>query len=413
MPKLACVLLTSAWYLVCSAVGADTFYVSPQGNDSHSGRGPEAAHARKTIQAAVNQLRPGDTLLVRGGIYRETVVFPRSGTAEEPITVKPYQTEKVVVSGCDPISGWTKYKGNIWKASMPWTLGKGRNQVFYGDEVMIEARFPNQPAPGLEMPVAGLSKLWPTFAEFSNPDPVKQPQRIVSKLLDGQPPNYWKGGIYYGIHYGGWSAQTGVIESSKSGEISVGDRTVKWWSVANDFTADDGRGMIVGHMNALDQPGEWHWQENTLHLIAPDGGRPAKTVEAKRRQVAFDLSDRSYIRVEGLAVRAASMRLANAAYCVVDGCDLCYISHYTRLYDVGQVEHGRDTIRSGETGIFISGHDNAFLNCSVRFSAARASISAATITRFTTALSTRSTIRATISMQSPTPSRIMPTMRTS
>ena len=53
----------------------------------------------------------------------------------------------------------------------------------------------------------------------------------------------------------------------------------------------------------------------------------------------------------------------------MDRCDLTYISHYTRLYSSGQVEHGRDTIKSGETGIFVSGHDNAFLNSTIRYSA--------------------------------------------
>ena len=86
------------------------------------------------------------------------------------------------------------------------------------------------------MPVAGLSKLWPTFGEFAIPDPVQQPQRVVSKLLDGQPADYWQGALYYGLHHGGWSAQTGVIESSKSGEITVGDRTPQWWSVAKATT---------------------------------------------------------------------------------------------------------------------------------------------------------------------------------
>ncbi|MCU0982977.1 MAG: hypothetical protein MUF25_27765, partial [Pirellulaceae bacterium] len=125
---------------------------------------------------------------------RETVTFPCSGAAEKPIMLKPYQGEKVVITACDPIADWTLHDAakNIWKAPMPWTLGTGRNQVFCGDEVLLEARFPNQPAPGLEMPVSGLSKLWPTFGEFAIPDPVKQPQRVIGKLLDGQPENHWK-----------------------------------------------------------------------------------------------------------------------------------------------------------------------------------------------------------------------------
>ncbi len=108
-----------------------------------------------------------------------------------------------------------------------------------------------------------------------------------------------KGATYYGIHYAGWTAQTGVIETSKPGEIIVGDRTGWPWSVGSDYAAEDGRGMIVGHMNALDEPGEWHWQDNTLFLIPPDGGEPTKTVEAKSRQLAFDLSGREHIRLVG------------------------------------------------------------------------------------------------------------------
>ena len=303
-------------------------------------------------------------------MYRETVTFPASGTEAQPITVKSNPGEKVAVTGCDPVTDWTLHDAarNIWKAPMPWTLGTGRNQVFCGDDVLIEARFPNEPAPGLEMPVSGLSKLWPTFGEFSIPDPVNQPGRVVGKLLEGQPENYWQGALYYGIHHGGWSAQTGVIESSKPGEITVGDRTPTWWSVANNYAADDGRGMIVGHMNALDQPGEWHWQDNTLYLIPLSGAKP-DNVAAKRRHLAVDLSGREHIRMEGIHVHAASLRMADTAHCVVDRCELTYISHYTRLYAAGQVEHGRDTKASGETGIVVSGNDDAILNSAIRYSA--------------------------------------------
>ena len=63
----------------------------------------------------MNKLEPGDTLLVAAGVYRETVAFPRSGTAEKPITVEPYNGEHVVISGCEPITGWTEYQDNIWK----------------------------------------------------------------------------------------------------------------------------------------------------------------------------------------------------------------------------------------------------------------------------------------------------------
>ncbi|MBM3500501.1 MAG: hypothetical protein FJX74_17725, partial [Armatimonadetes bacterium] len=360
------VMSTGAW--------AAEYYVSPQGNDANTGRGPEPAEAWRTLQASVGKLQPGDTLLIREGVYRETVVFPRSGTAEQPITLKAHSGEKPIVSGCDLVTGWTRGEGNVWQAAMPWTLGLGRNQVFAGGEALIEARFPNEPAPGLEMYVADLSPLWPTFGEFSIPSETKQeqPGRIVSKLLEGQPDDHWKGALYYGVHFEGWCGQSGVIESSKSGEITVGDRTRGWWFGSayggGDPNTEEGRGMIVGHLNALDRPGEWHWQDNTLYLIPKTDGEPT-AIEAKARQLAFDLSEREHIRLEGLAVKAASVRMQDSAWCTFDRCDLSYISHFTKHHGMGQLEDGKDTIKSGDTGIFVGGHDNAFLNCSVRISA--------------------------------------------
>ena len=357
--------------LACQAIPAATLYVSTTGSDNQPGDGPQDGRAMRTIQAAVEKLEPGDTLLIRGGVYRETVIFPRSGEPQRPIALKPYHDERVVVSGCEPVAGWTRFKDNVWRAPMHWTLGLGRNQVFADGQVMIEARYPKHPAPGLEMYVAGLSPLWPTFGEFSIPDPVKQPGRVVSKLLQGQPDDYWKGAVYYGVHYQGWCGQTGVIESSRSGELTVGDRTKGWWFTGpygGSYKPEEGRGMIVGHMHALTEPGEWVWQDQNLYFIPPNGAPPAR-VEVKRRQLAFDLSGRRHIRIEGLGVQAASMRLEGSDHCVVDRCQLSYISHFTRHYNMGQLELGRDTIKSGETGIFLGGHDNAFLNCSIRVSA--------------------------------------------
>lgn len=350
------------------AVGA-TYYVSTEGDDGNGGLSRE--QQLRTIQTAVDRAQAGDTVVVSDGVYREQVTFSRSGEAGRPITVTADEGARVVVSGCEPIAGWemADEAKSVWKAPMPWTLGTGRDQVFANGDVLIEARFPNDPAPGLEMYVADLSPLWPTFGEFSIPrdTAADQPGRIVSPLLAGQPDDYWKGGIYYGVHYEGWCAQTGVIESSKSGEITVGDRTTTWW-FASPYGEEEGRGMIVGHYNALDQPGEWVWLDGWLYLIAPNRREPAG-IEAKARQLAFELSGREHIHIRGIEVHAASMRLADAAYCVVENCSLRYISHFTRQYGIGQVEHDRDTVLSGETGILVSGHDNLFANCVIQYSA--------------------------------------------
>lgn len=168
-----CIFATLLW-VPLAALQAAGIYVAMTGNDANPGT---KARPLATIQAAVNKLQPGDTCLVRGGTYRETVTFPRSGTADKPITLKPYGNERVTMSGCEPVTGWTRHTNNIWKATMPWTLGLGRNQVFCNGQVMSEARYPNVAAPGLAMYVAGLSPLWPTYGEFSIPRETRTNQR--------------------------------------------------------------------------------------------------------------------------------------------------------------------------------------------------------------------------------------------
>lgn len=48
-------------------------------------------------------------------------------------------------------------------------------------------------------------------------------------------------------------------------------------------------GYLTNHIHALDQPGEWHWQNDTLYLWTAKSSNPAgNVVEAKKRQLAFD-----------------------------------------------------------------------------------------------------------------------------
>lgn len=75
---------------------AATFYVAPTGSDSAEG---SEAHPWKTIQKAANTLAPGDTALVRGGVYSEAVTVNVSGTAAAKITFSAYPGEIPILDG--------------------------------------------------------------------------------------------------------------------------------------------------------------------------------------------------------------------------------------------------------------------------------------------------------------------------
>src|SRR5689334_11286685 len=117
-----------------------TYYVSTAGADTNAGT---LAAPFRTIQRAADLAQAGDTVLIRGGTYRETVAPAQSGSLGAPITFAAYNGEQVVVSGADPVSGWTSAGGSIYTAAVPWTLGPGADQVLVDGRMITEARWPN------------------------------------------------------------------------------------------------------------------------------------------------------------------------------------------------------------------------------------------------------------------------------
>src|SRR5947209_2153186 len=53
----------------------------------------------KTIVHAAEVAQPGDTVLIRTGVYREAVVAKRSGSADRPIRFQADAASTVVVTG--------------------------------------------------------------------------------------------------------------------------------------------------------------------------------------------------------------------------------------------------------------------------------------------------------------------------
>ncbi len=74
-----------------------------------------------TIGEAVTRLEPGDTVLLHTGIYRELVTIEKSGTPEQPITIRAAEGENVALTGADRLTDWSPSPGSdrIYSTSWP------------------------------------------------------------------------------------------------------------------------------------------------------------------------------------------------------------------------------------------------------------------------------------------------------
>jgi len=273
--------------------------VSPSGSDSNAGT---LYSPLKTIQKAADIAMPGDTVLIRGGTYREQVVLPRSGTAASPITFKAYPDETVVLSGGDPIAGWTVHNGDIWKATVDWDVGTDGvgNTVFVSGDLKYEAR------QGAENDLLDPND----WGQVPSGRLASGASSVALDDLIGFGNDYWNGASIL-IQVQDWSFVTRTIADyvSASGTVvfntpldAVGQKQVNLY-------------YIYKSLKALDKPGEWYKQAgvNTLYYQVSPGQNPNNLdIEFRRREYAFDASSRSYIHIEGLTFRGVSIKSNSA-----------------------------------------------------------------------------------------------------
>ncbi len=95
-----------------------------------AGRAGDGSEQRpfQTISQAAAVARPGDTVLVGPGVYREWVDPPRGGTdPEHPITYRSVEPLGAVITGAERITTWQPYADDVWTARVSNGLFAYRN----------------------------------------------------------------------------------------------------------------------------------------------------------------------------------------------------------------------------------------------------------------------------------------------
>lgn len=94
---------------------SSVYYVSLNGNDSNPGT---MAMPFKTIYKATSILNSGDTLIIRGGTYNESIyISDKNGNDTSWINIKSYPGEKVILDGQNSFDPGTTQAFTLYKSS--------------------------------------------------------------------------------------------------------------------------------------------------------------------------------------------------------------------------------------------------------------------------------------------------------
>ncbi len=387
MPQAAFLALL----LLClSTVQATDWYVSAtDGAASDTGSGGSDQPFR-TVQRAADAAQPGDTVWIRDGVYRETVIAPRSGTSTAPIVFRAAAGAAPVISGADPVGGWTQQNGR-WRASLPSTwYDSAINQtlqVFRDGTMVHQARWPNTAgapsSPGVSRITAFISKSssgnW-TTAVFED------------AFLPGVPEGTYVGAqVQIQPNAAGWGwTLTGTVTAHVGKRLTI--RSPNDCGVDGDASRYDvgARYVVFDKAELIDADGEWWHDRSAGVLWMQSSTAPGSRVTAKRRDWGFVLDDRAYITLQDLRFEACAVTsdrmaggdsipynsdgsvrypwrggdwVATAHHLIIRDVEVLYASHMTDLSGHFFLQWGQNT------GVVMSGTDHLVDNLRVRYSA--------------------------------------------
>ncbi len=336
------------------------------------------------IQDAVNVAIDGDMVLIRKGIYRETIILKSNG-----VTIMPYNNEKVVINGAEPLFQWIKVKDGVYKTVMKWNVTESdqSNQIFANGEMMNLVRWPENTG----------TLVLPSNA-FADNVAIEGGNTVIYDSDFKESVGTWDGceiwiNLSRSIDNNGWDGQgfTAKVLSTGSGRIVVsglvsggriGDQP---WGMGPNmeyflFNPLDAAVTLKGGIGNYLKPNEWWKKGDTLFVRTANGNAPAETagstnlVEAKKRLYGFALENKNNILIKDIDVFACSINtdylqffnktdVASAYNITIDGINAKYVTHFTNQAKDYQMQWVQ------RSGFILSGTNITLKNSTIQFSA--------------------------------------------
>ncbi|MFI3320234.1 MAG: right-handed parallel beta-helix repeat-containing protein [Rikenellaceae bacterium] len=319
------VLLTLFAMATVCGVSAKSYYVAPNGDDANKG---DLKNPFRTISKAATIMEAGDECLIREGIYRETIRPVNSGEKGKPITFKSYKDEKVWIDSTDPIEGWERHEGNIYKAKVhhKWIALKPEWQALYFNEkVMDEARWPNNDDNDRF-----------TFEGFYVDG--GSASHVFSKKK-GFPDMDLKGAAitYFGEHCG--TTWTRPITKSDSESIHFTKVNINSWPFSNHNPTlhrgnNKGQIFVYGKLELLDRENEWYYDSDKGVVYANFMGdvKPKEGSVKINTRIYTVKCTSNYITFDGLNFFGGELSF-ESNNCTVRNCNLQNCSQIRDRFD--------------------------------------------------------------------------------
>lgn len=248
-------------FSLSKAFAGTTYYVSTSGDDANTGNSLSAP--LRNINTAMKKAVAGDTVLVRGGTYREQVeIVSGGGSSGNYVTLANYGGETPILKGSDVVTGWTQHSGNIWKKT-GWgnnsqqvfvdfdsNPGKPLQQIGMPSSFFTTFEYNAQVGTGLSSMTAGTffydgSTLYVWLADGSSPNShVMEVSTRPRLLYMGVPYIYLKGLTFRHTNATATSQQGSAVEMSSNSVVDSCD--VQW----TDFSGI-GMGYLANNTVAI------------------------------------------------------------------------------------------------------------------------------------------------------------------
>jgi parallel beta-helix repeat protein len=291
------VILVLAWLsaLRPPPVWAVTYYVdanNPNARDTNPG---SESQPWKTIGRATSVVNAGDTVLIKAGVYRETVTLSRSGTSTTVITfaAHPGHEGKVIINAAEPVTNWIKCSGPDDCSGNPnWS------HIYWADVASAVAAHPDSDFAVRQVFQHGerLPRSRYPDTRWSYPTTIVDPRSTFIDSTLSKPTGYFTGAVCHIKIYQFWIEQVPIVSSSGSTIVVATNGNI---STQFGYYITS----VVGEINA---EGEWAYDAVRKRLYLWPRGEVANNVEFTYRKNCLRTNDGvSYNIVRGLTMRYA------------------------------------------------------------------------------------------------------------